>query len=183
MLKSKNINSNNGLWFMLVAAFCFSISGACTKVLGQRLSSIELVFFRNIIGVVFVLWSVFRRPLVQEGGKLSLLIFRGIIGTLALFTFFYSITKIGLAEAITYQQSYPIFLAVFSFYFFKEKLELKEWIYVLIGFFGICLIFIPQFKINLLSVKYHSFGLLNAIMTALAYLSISGLSKIGRAHV
>ncbi len=177
MLKSKNINSNNGLWFMLVAAFCFSISGACTKVLGQRLSSIELVFFRNIIGVVFVLWSVFRRPLVQEGGKLSLLIFRGIIGTLALFTFFYSITKIGLAEAITYQQSYPIFLAVFSFYFFKEKLELKEWIYVLIGFFGICLIFIPQFKINLLSVKYHSFGLLNAIMTALAYLSISGLSK------
>ena len=65
MLKSKNINSNNGLWFMLVAAFCFSISGACTRVLGQRLSSIELVFFRNIIGVVFVLWSVFRRPLIQ----------------------------------------------------------------------------------------------------------------------
>ena len=162
---------------MLIAAFCFSVSGACTRILGVRLSSVELVFFRNIIGVVFVGWSVFNRPLVQVGGKLPLLIFRGVIGTLALYTFFYSITKIGLAEAITYQQSYPIFLAVLSVYFFKEKLAFVDWSAVFLGFLGICLIFVPQFKVDFVSVKYHSFGLLNAIMTALAYLSISGLSK------
>ena len=161
---------------MLVAAFCFSVSGACTKILGKHISSVELVFFRNIIGVVFVLSTIYKRPLVQVGGKFNLLIFRGVIGTLALYTFFFSITKIGLAEAITYQQSYPIILAIFSSYFLKEKLDIKSWLAVIIGFGGICLIFLPQFKIDASSIKYHSFGLANAIMTALAYFSIKQLS-------
>ena len=161
---------------MLGAAFCFSISGACTKVLGKRISSVELVFFRNIIGVVFVLFTIYRKPLVQVGGKFSLLVFRGIIGTLALYTFFFSITKIGLAEAITYQQSYPILLALMSTYLFKEKLDFKGWLAVFLGFGGICLIFLPQFKIDINSIKYHTFGLANAIMTAMAYLSIKQLS-------
>lgn len=168
--------TKKGLWFMLVAAFCFSVSGACTKILGKHISSVELVFFRNIIGVVFVLSTIYKRPLVQVGGKLNLLIFRGVIGTLALYTFFFSITKIGLAEAITYQQSYPIILAIFSSYFLKEKLDIKSWLAVIIGFGGICLIFLPQFKIDASSIKYHSFGLANAIMTALAYFSIKQLS-------
>ncbi len=162
---------------MLIAAFCFSVSGACTKIIGPRLGAIELVLFRNIIGVLFVFASVFKKPLQQIGGKPWLLIFRGIIGTLALYTFFYSITKIGLAEAITYQQSYPIFLSVLSIYFLKEYLGIKEWIAVSLGFIGICLIFIPQFNVGLLNVKYHAIGLLNAVLTAFAYLSISGLSK------
>lgn len=161
---------------MLGAAFCFSVSGACTKVLGKRISSVELVFFRNIIGVVFVLVTIYRRPLVQIGGKMSLLVFRGVIGTLALYTFFFSITKIGLAEAITYQQSYPIVLALLGGYFLKEKLDTKNWIAVIVGFLGICCIFLPQFKVDIASIKYHSFGLANAIMTALAYMSIKQLS-------
>lgn len=161
---------------MLGAAFFFSVSGACTKVLGKRISSVELVFFRNIIGVVFVLVTIYRKPIVQDGGKMGLLVFRGIIGTLALYTFFYSITKIGLAEAITYQQSYPIVLALLGSYFLKEKLDFKNWIAVMIGFSGICFVFVPQFHIDLASIKFHIFGLSNAIMTALAYMSIKQLS-------
>jgi drug/metabolite transporter (DMT)-like permease len=172
-----NDTSKKGLLYMLGAAFCFSISGACTKVLGKRISSVELVFFRNIIGVIFVLVTIYRQPLVQIGGKMSLLVFRGIIGTLALYTFFFSITKIGLAEAITYQQSYPIILALLGGYFLKEKLDTKNWIAVIVGFVGICCIFLPQFKIDIASIKYHSFGLANAIMTALAYMSIKQLSS------
>ena len=41
---------------------------------------------------------------------------------------------------------------------------------------GICCIFLPQFKVDISSIKYHSFGLANAIMTALAYMSIKQLS-------
>lgn len=161
---------------MLGAAFCFSVSGACTKILGKRISSVELVFFRNIIGVLFVLFTIYRRPLVQVGGKMSLLIFRGVIGTLALYTFFFSITKIGLAEAITYQQSYPIILSFLGGYFWKEKLDFKNWLAVIVGFIGICCVFLPQFRIDTTSIKYHTFGLSNAIMTALAYMSIKQLS-------
>ena len=169
--------SSLGLLSMLIAAFCFSVSGACTRVLGTHLPSVELVLFRNAIGVIFVILSVFRKPISQAGGKLSLLVFRGIIGTLALYLFFFSITKIGLAEAITYQQSYPIFLALVGVLFLKEKLSTSVWWAIVMGFTGICFIFFPQFHTDFLSVKNHALGLANAILTALAYMSISQLAS------
>lgn len=174
----KITKASEGIVYMVIAAFCFSVSGACTRVLGKEISSVELVFFRNCIGVMFIFYSVNKRPLVQVGGKPMLLIFRGITGTLALYTFFYSITRIGLAEAITYQQSYPVFLAVFSLFYFNERMASKEWAAVILGFAGICLVFLPQISVDILAVQHHSIGLLNAVLTALAYLSIKGLSKI-----
>lgn len=163
---------------MLIASFCFASVGATTKILGNSLNSVELVFFRNVIGVVFILASVLKKPIKQEGGKPFLLIFRGVIGTLALYTFFYSITKIGLAEAITYQQTYPIFIAILSFIFLGEKLLSKEWLAILIGFGGIFLIFFPEMSGGLLNTKNHLIGIVNALFTALAYISIRQLSRI-----
>lgn len=171
-------NLRKGVLYMLIASFCFASVGATTKILGNSLNSVELVFFRNLIGVIFILASVIRKPIQQIGGKPFLLVFRGIIGTLALYTFFYSITKIGLAEAITYQQTYPIFIAVLSFLFLSEKLIPKEWMAIFIGFGGIFLIFFPEMSGGLLNTKNHLIGIVNALFTALAYISIRQLSRI-----
>lgn len=174
-----------GIIYMIIAAFCFSLSGAITRLLGNKISSVELVLFRNVIGVAFIFTSIWQKPLQQVGGKLFLLVFRGIIGTLALYLFFYGITKIGLPEAITYQQSYPIILALFSYFFLGEILKKNEIWAIVVGFSGICLIFLPQMGDSLFSAKNHFIGIVNMIFTALAYLSIRGLSKYydGRAIV
>lgn len=171
-------NLKKGIISMLIASFSFAVVGASTRVLGSAISTVELVFFRNLIGVVFILGSVIRNPLIQVGGKPFLLVFRGVIGTIALYTFFYSIANIGLAEAITYQQTYPIFIAVLSFLLLKERLITKEWLAILLGFCGICFIFVPQMGGGLLTTKNHIIGIFNAILTALAYLSIRELSSI-----
>ncbi len=171
-------NLQRGVLFMVIASFCFALTGACTRFLGNQISSVELVFFRNVIGVGFILATLFHKPIKQQGGKPFLLIFRGIIGTLALYTFFYSITQIGLAEAITYQQTYPIWLALLSFYFLGEFLKRSEWWAILLGFGGILLIFLPQMTGGgLTSTRNHAIGVINAVLTALAYLSIRGLSE------
>jgi drug/metabolite transporter (DMT)-like permease len=141
------------------------------------LGPIEMVFFRNLFGVVFIISSLIKRPPSQTGGKLGLLIFRGVIGTLALYTFFYGVTKIGLAVSISYQQSYPIFLAVFGSLFLNEKLLPREWFAVFIGFLGVVLIFFPQISMDSISPKANVLGIANAIMTGSAYLSIRGLRK------
>lgn len=163
---------------MTLASFCFALTGAAARKLGDHLPAVELVLFRNLLGVIFVLVSVWRRPWQQTGGRPGLLIFRGIIGTSALFLFFYAITRIGLAEAITYQQSYPIFLALFSFYWLKERLLPIQWLAIGIGFLGICFIFVPQMSLDWGNGQHHVLGLLNAWMTALAYMSIRQLSGI-----
>jgi drug/metabolite transporter (DMT)-like permease len=166
-----------GIIFMLMASFAFALTGACARYLRDDINPIQLVLFRNLIGVGFIIISLWSRPAQQQGGKLGLLIFRGIIGTLALYSFFYGISRIGLAVSITYQQSYPIFLSILVAWLYKEKLKSLEWMAIFIGFAGICLVFLPSIDASALSVQNHIIGISNSVMTGLAYLSIRGLSS------
>ena len=172
-----NKDKNVGLYYMVFSSLCVAIATAIAKVLSHRISPMELVFFRNIFGVLYILFLIYRKPLNNIGGKPFLLFFRGFLGALAILSSFYIVIKIGLAEAITYQQSYPIYLALISVFFLKAKMNKQEWLSIVAGFVGICLIFIPQFKHNTASVFDHSFGIFYAIIAALAYLSIAELSK------
>lgn len=161
---------------MLIASFCFALTGAFARILKDDISNVEMVLYRNLIGVFFIFLSIRKRPLVQSGGRPFLLIFRGVIGTLALYSFFYGISKIGLAVAITYQQSYPVFLALIGSIILGEKLFKREWLAIVIGFVGIAFIFLPQISDTHLALKSHIIGISNAVMTGMAYLSIKGLS-------
>lgn len=171
-------DAQKGLYYMLFYCFCVAIATAIAKVLSKRLSPMELVFFRNIFGVVYILFLIYQKPLNNIGGKPFLLFFRGFLGALAILSSFYIVIHLGLAEAITYQQSYPIYLALISVIFLKLKMSKQEWLSIIAGFVGICLIFFPQFKNSSASVFDHSFGIFYAIIAALAYLSIAELSKV-----
>jgi drug/metabolite transporter (DMT)-like permease len=104
---------NKGVQYMLMSSLCFAIMSAIAKVLGKVFPSVELVFFRNIVGLIFIISSIIKRPLQQVGGRFGLLTLRGIMGTISLYTLFYCITHIGLAQTSTYGQAFPIFLAIF----------------------------------------------------------------------
>jgi drug/metabolite transporter (DMT)-like permease len=165
------------LMYMVIASFCFAVTGAIARLLKSEYSSVELVLFRNVIGIPFLLYSIYKSPLEQVGGKPFLLFFRGFIGTMALYFFFYGVTTIGLPEAITYQQSYPIFLALISALYFGQPIGWKSWVAILLGFAGICMIFVPKMSGSALELKSNVIGISNLIMTGVAYLSIRGLSE------
>jgi drug/metabolite transporter (DMT)-like permease len=169
-------SSQKGILLMLGAAFFFSFTSAISKWLGREFHIVQLVFFRNIIGVVFIITSIRRRPFEKKGGgKLGLLIFRGVVGTLSLYLLFYSIQTLGLGRASTYQYTYPIFLALFSWLLIGETLNAKEWSAIFIGFLGILLVFRPDLS---LSWRDNTLGLGNAILTAVSYLSIRQLGWV-----
>jgi drug/metabolite transporter (DMT)-like permease len=167
-----------GLYYMVISSFCVAIATAIAKILSHRLSPMELVFFRNIFGVLYILFLIYRKPLNNIGGKPFLLLFRGFLGALAILSSFYIVINLGLAVATTYQQSFPIYLALISVIFLKVKMSKQELMAIFGGFLGICLIFFPQFRLNHTSVFDHSFGIFYAIIAALAYLSIAELSKV-----
>ncbi|MGV3601748.1 MAG: DMT family transporter [Dyadobacter fermentans] len=167
--------SLKGVYLMLGAAFFFSLTSAISKWLGREFHIVQLVFFRNIVGVVFILSSIRRRPLRQEGGKLGLLIFRGVVGTLSLYMLFYAIQTLGLGRASTYQYTYPIFLALLSWLFIGETLNSKEWLAIFVGFTGILFVFRPDLSSSL---RDNALGLGNALLTAISYLSIRQLGVV-----
>ena len=162
-----------GIYYMLIASLLFAGTGALSKILSSELSSIEIVFFRNIIGLGLIIWMIYKRPLHQAGGKFWLLAFRGIIGTIGLYAFFYNIAHIDLATAFTFSKTSPIFTALLAAFIFKERLSYLGWFAIFIGFIGILFIIEPTLGVS----KDEYIGLLSGIGAALAYTSIRGLRK------
>jgi drug/metabolite transporter (DMT)-like permease len=160
--------------YMLLASFLFAGMGAFVKILSDSMSSVEIVFFRNVIGLVIILVSIYKSPLNQVGGKPFLLFLRGFVGFLALLMYFYNIATIPLAEAITFSKTSPIFTAIFAYIFIKEKLSFQAWIGVFVGFIGI--MFITGFDGTNLS-KSDWLGILSGVGAGLAYTSIRELKN------
>ena len=163
---------SKGIKYMLLASLLFAFMGAAAKELSDSMSSVEVVFFRNVFGVFFILISIYNSPLQQLGGKFWLLTFRGVAGFVALLFFFYNISQIPLGEAMTFSKTSTIFTAVLAYIFLKEKLGLKGWLGVFIGFIGI--IFITEFDGSSLD-KSDYLGILSGVGAALAYTSVREL--------
>ena len=159
---------------MLIASFTFAVMGAFAKLASQSMSSLEVVFFRNIAGVILIGIAVLKKPMVHEGGKPFLLFFRGFMGFVALLAFFYNIAHISLGDAMTYSKTSPIFTAIFAWAFLHEKLASKAWIAVFIGFIGIVFITQPS---GIGFSKYDLLGIFSGVGAALAYTSVRELKR------
>jgi len=163
---------NNGVKYMLLASFMFAIMGAFAKLASEHMSSLEVVFFRNIFGVVLIGFAVYKKPMTHIGGKPFLLLFRGFMGFSALLAYFYNIANIPLGDAVTFSKTAPIFTAIFAWLFLKEKLPSTAWFAIFIGFGGIILITQPS---AIGFTKYDLLGIFSGIGAALAYTSVREL--------
>ncbi len=162
-----------GIRYMLLAALCFSLMGAAAKILKGSFGAGQLVFWRNAVGLIVLIAGFMLKPPVNKGGKFHLLLFRGLMGTTALYTLLYCILHIPLGTAMTYNLTSALFIAVFSFLLFKEYHGRYVLLAVLLGFFGMLLIYKPAMHYPW---YYHVAGLVSGITSALAYITVNRLA-------
>lgn len=159
---------------MLLASLSFAVMGGFAKIVSQTLPAIEVTFFRNVLGVMLVGISIYKTPLKQTGGRFALLLFRGTAGFAALLAYFYIMAYIPLGEAVTYNKTSPIFVAIFAYLLLGEKLSKHAVFAIVLGFAGIVLVAKPEgFSFD----KYDMLGIFSGIGAALAYTSIRELRK------
>ncbi|WP_345993296.1 DMT family transporter [Sulfurimonas sp. HSL-1716] len=168
------ITIDNGVKYMLFSSLIFAVMGAFAKLSSQHMSSLEVVFFRNVFGVLIVGFAVLKSPMKHVGGKPFLLFFRGLMGFTALLAFFYNIAHIPLGDAMTFSKTSPIFTALFAWLFLNEKLSFKGWSAVFLGFVGILFITQPN---GLSFSKYDILGIFSGVGAALAYTSVRELKR------
>ncbi len=166
---------DKGVFFMFLSALLSALNGAVAKMLGEELSALEIVFFRNLFGIVFILITLKHTPTRLPGGKPLLLIWRGIFGFSALLLFFYTITHIPLGEAITLNKTSPLFVAILAFFILHEKLRPLGILALLTGFFGVVLITKPTGADVGLP---HLLGLIGGFLAAAAYTTIRKIKHI-----
>jgi drug/metabolite transporter (DMT)-like permease len=175
-LKKYILGIDKGILFMLLASLSFAIMGGFAKVVSEVLPPVEVTFFRNIFGVILVGFAIYKSPLKQIGGRPLLLLFRGTMGFVALLAYFYIIAYIPLGEAVTYNKTSPIFVAIFAYIFLNEKLSRWSILAIAVGFIGILFISMPEegnFSFN----KYTLLGIFSGVGAALAYTSIRELRQ------
>jgi len=171
---------DKGILFMLLSALIAALSGAVAKVLSQNMDPIEIVFYRNFLGVLIILYTLKKIPVNINTSKLHLLFLRGFFGTLAMLFFFYTIATIPLGEAIILNKTSPFFVTILAFYLMKESISKNTIFALIIGFLGVVLIIKP-FGIEI-SID-HIFGVLGGFFAAAAYATIKKIKDIYDARV
>jgi drug/metabolite transporter (DMT)-like permease len=165
---------------MLLAALCFSLMGGSAKLLKESFNAGQLVFFRNVIGAVGLTAAFIIKPPVNRGGKFHWLLFRGLMGTIALYTLLYCVLHIPLSTAMTYNLTSAIFIALFSFLFFREYHGPAVLLAVVLGFAGMLLVYKPNMHYPW---YFHAVGLLSGIVSAIAYITLGKLAPYYDARV
>lgn len=159
---------------MLLAALGFSLMGGAAKLLKGSFGAGQLVFWRNAVGLVVLIAGFIIKKPVNKGSRFRLLVFRGMMGTTALYTLLYCILHIPLGTAMTYNLTSALFIAVFSFILFGEYHGRMVAVAVLLGFLGMLFIYKPAIHFPW---YYHAAGLLSGITSAIAYISVNRLAK------
>lgn len=154
---------------MLAASFLFALTMVFAKLLSSSMGSVEVTFWRNAVGLIVLLFVVLRKPIQNKGGRPFTLMFRGIIGTIALLTFFYTISATSLSHAIVYAKTEPIFTALLALFLLGEKLKVRALFAIFIGFTGVGILSGLDFD------YLHIMGILTGFLSALAYTTVRSL--------
>lgn len=166
---SSSANTRRGILYMLFASFLFALTMVFAKLLSDSMGSVEVTFWRNAIGLILIGAFILKKPIQNTGGKPLTLVFRGVVGTIALLAFFYTVGATSLSNAIVYAKTEPIFTAILAFFVLGEKLKPNAIIAVLIGFIGVAML-------SGMEMGYlHIMGILCGFLSALAYTSVRSL--------
>jgi drug/metabolite transporter (DMT)-like permease len=173
---------------MIAGAFFFATMAVCVKFASQWFSASEQVFWRGVIGIVFM-WALARQQRVSLGTKFPVMhAWRSMIGVMSLGAWFYAIGHLPLATAMTLNYMSSVWVAAFL-----VGGALMAWnpragdpwparqgalaFAVVAGFVGVVLMLRPSIEQN--QVFGAVIGLLSGITAAFAYMQVMALGKIG----
>ena len=164
-----------GVLYGVASVACFAMMDACVKWL-DMLPVGEVLFSRFFFGLIPILMLVPRSEFktFYKTTRPKLHAFRAISGTLAIVALFIALREIPLADVVSLTFGGPIFVTLGSIFFLSEKVGIRRWSAVLIGFIGMLMIVKPAYdELNI----YYLFPIVFCIFFACVALSIRSLSS------
>ena len=149
--------------FNLLAWVMLPIMDGFAKYLSSDLPVLQITWARYFFTVAFTfpIMFFFYRNQLKWSDKPKLQIVRGLILLIANICFFYSISVISLAKALTLAFVAPLIVTAFSPMFLGEKVGFRRWSAVVIGFVGSLVVIRPGFvEINLASLAALGTGVM-----------------------
>ncbi len=160
---------------MVGSVICFSIMDICVKWLDYYPVG-QVLFFRFFIGFIPIFFIIPKDKIFTfyKTKRPGLHAFRAICGALAIIALFYGLRELPLADVVSLTFGGPIFVTVASIFFLSERVGIKRWSAVILGFIGMLLIVQPAF----IDLNYfYIFPVIFCIFFACVAISVRSLSK------
>jgi len=173
-LSRDQLLSQLGCLAVFASAFCFYMSTVAIQWSRSRVTidASYFVFARFLLGflVVSTVMKVRQRRLNLVNHHL--LLGRTLANCAAVYCFFKAVTATTVAQANILNMTYPLFIAIFTWIFFKKQRDVVTLAMVLVAFTGVWLVLSPGgFGLN----STHIWGLMSGLTAAAAiiYLNLS----------
>ncbi|KAI8065312.1 hypothetical protein BC940DRAFT_259332 [Gongronella butleri] len=174
-----------GLVIMAVSALAFSTMSLMVSITGRAFPSFEIVVARSIIqavlGLVGCAWLGIN-PLGARKVRYWLVL-RGSAGAVGLALFFYSLTKLPLADATVVFFLGPVFTAILASIALHEPFTPFDMVCSVVSMAGIVFVSKPQFLFGDVSIDswerlFAIFcALMGAVLSAVAYVTVRRVGK------
>ncbi|MEE9911078.1 MAG: DMT family transporter [Deltaproteobacteria bacterium] len=157
----------------MLSELCFTVSTIFSKLLtsSSNVSALEVTFSRFFLGVIVASIIVYKNSISLVPHKLSLLVWRGVLNTVAVILFFLASQYTTITNTHMLNMTYPFFIFLFAPLFFREE-KISPFLYLVLiaAVTGIWLVINPDLDtIN----KGDVFGLLSGVISAFAIITLN----------
>jgi drug/metabolite transporter (DMT)-like permease len=145
-IKMAKTSSNiKGILFLLIGHLILSIQGIAAKGFSSDYPILEMVLFRSAVALptCLVIFRMEGHRGLPKTKHLGLNALRGLFLFLSYTTYFMAIASLPLADTAAIRNSAPLMLTLLSVLFLGEKVDLKRWTALIIGFMGVLLVVQP----------------------------------------
>ena len=134
-----------GILVMQISVFCFGTNDMFNKLVGDNLATGQMIFFRGIFATIFVLLlCLFMRQLKYMHQAMDpILLLRGLCETLSAIGCLVALKYLPLANVYAVLQAIPLATTAAAALFLGEKVGIRRWLAVFVGFIGVLAIVRP----------------------------------------
>lgn len=168
-------NIMRGAFFIILAELFFALGDATIKSLAAVLPNTEIVFFRNLFGVLILIPLLIKNERdIWQTNCLHLHLIRSLCGITAMYCFFYGLGQIPLLSAMLIKSAIPIIIPLFAWIWLKEKINFSVLVAIAIGFSGVTLILKPDGQQDLSIPSLITMA--GSILAAFSFVTVRKLS-------
>ena len=135
-----------GAIYMILSVLFFSFMDILIKVTDEYDVG-QIMFFRALFGLIPIFFLIPKNRIKNfyKTKNIKLHFYRSFFGAIAMAAIFIGLRNLQLAEVTALAFSGPLWVVLFSMFFLSEKIRLKRWIAVGLGFIGVIIISKPGF--------------------------------------
>lgn len=170
--------SRRGIAYMAGSAACFSVMSALVKLAGERLPAAQIVSVRAAVTLALSWVMVRRAGLSPWGNHRAKLALRGLLGFAALSCYYWTLTRLPLAEATVIHHLAPVFTALGAWAVLGERAGAPAVAALGLGLAGVALVARPDLASGAgLEPAALAVALLGAACSGSAYVAVRSLSR------